>query len=577
MTAITSAGAGSGIDLESVISASVAAKKTQLQQPITTQQSNTQITLSGVGQLKSAISSFTSVLDTLSATGAFNKRAVNITQSTDTPVLKVEAKTDAANGQYNITVNKLATTSRLESSFASSTTSLATADGTLTFKAGTKSFTVAVAKGDNLQNIRSKINSSGDNFGLSANIVNASDGTAKLVIDSGISGDGNNLSISASTTELGSSFATKQMAQTQMASSTTHNVFAGSFAANSPAITTAGNLTIKSGSATFNVPVSANTTLQQISDNINSAAAAASSKFTSKVVTNTDGTSTLTFDSGTNGDSLNVSGSTTELGVFNTAGPMMQTQAASSASINVDGNTVTSDTNVFDDKIQGLKLTVLRTSDKDSSGNLTSNKVAITTDTSSIQSMVQKFIDGYNTLVSGTTAIGKRSTIVSGVSQNDGGALAGDSTPRAVRSMVTNTLLTASTQSTVFSTIFELGVSMDNDGKLSLDSNKFSTALDKNYDQVVALFGGAKGVAGIISTGLKEYTKTGGLLSIREDSLNTTLRSLSQKQNTVTEQLAKYETTLRQQYGNLDTLLANMKKSASYLTSLTTTSTTSSA
>lgn len=37
----------SGIDLESVISASVAAKKTQLQQPITAK-TNTQITLTGV-------------------------------------------------------------------------------------------------------------------------------------------------------------------------------------------------------------------------------------------------------------------------------------------------------------------------------------------------------------------------------------------------------------------------------------------------------------------------------------------------------------------------------------------------
>ena len=37
MATVTSAGAGSGIDLESVISASVAAKKAQLQTPITKQ------------------------------------------------------------------------------------------------------------------------------------------------------------------------------------------------------------------------------------------------------------------------------------------------------------------------------------------------------------------------------------------------------------------------------------------------------------------------------------------------------------------------------------------------------------
>ena len=72
MTTITSAGAGSGLDLESVISASISAKKAQLQQPITTKRTNTQITLTGVGQLKSAISDYTSTLDTLSASGAFN-------------------------------------------------------------------------------------------------------------------------------------------------------------------------------------------------------------------------------------------------------------------------------------------------------------------------------------------------------------------------------------------------------------------------------------------------------------------------------------------------------------------------
>lgn len=67
-------------DLESVISASVAAKKAQLQQPITTKKTNTQITLTGVGQLKSGHSTFTTTLAKMSTDGAFNKRAINITQ-----------------------------------------------------------------------------------------------------------------------------------------------------------------------------------------------------------------------------------------------------------------------------------------------------------------------------------------------------------------------------------------------------------------------------------------------------------------------------------------------------------------
>lgn len=202
MATITSAGAGSGIDLESVISASVAAKKTQLQQPITTK-TNTQITLTGVGQLKSAISTFDTTLAKLSTPGAFNKRAINITQDTDDPILKISSNTDASNGQYNVTVNKLATTSKIEGTFASSTSSLITEDGTLTISAGDgNEFTVDVKKGDTLQQIRKRINNASDNFGLTANIVNTSDGKAKLVIDSGVTGAGNDLKISGSTTEL---------------------------------------------------------------------------------------------------------------------------------------------------------------------------------------------------------------------------------------------------------------------------------------------------------------------------------------------------------------------------------------
>jgi flagellar hook-associated protein 2 len=221
-----------------------------------------------------------------------------------------------------------------------------------------------------------------------------------------------------------------------------------------------------------------------------------------------------------------------------------------------------------------LKITAIRTSDKDTDGNFVSDRLDVTTDTSSVKDMVQKFIDAYNTLVTKTTALGKRNTITGGESQDDGGALAGDSMPRSIQNYITNMLSTPSSKTTSSSiqTIFQLGVSMDNDGVLSLDSDKFSDALDNNYEQVVALFGGSDGLAGSLSTGLKEYTKTGGLISIRTDGLNTDLRSLTQKQADITTQMTKYEASLRAQYGNLDSLLVSMNQSASYLSNLSTSS-----
>ena len=106
---------------------------------------------------------------------------------------------------------------------------------------------------------------------------------------------------------------------------------------------------------------------------------------------------------------------------------------------------------------------------------------------------------------------------------------------------------------------------MSNDGVLSLDSTKFKEALVDNYEQVVAIFGGSEGVAGQLSESLKEYTKTGGLLSVRQDQLNSELRYWGQKETDTKTQMAKYETNLRAKYASLDTLLAQMNSSASYL------------
>lgn len=457
MATITSAGAGSGLDLESVITASLNARKAQLQQPITTKKTNAQITLSGVGQLKSAISSYVTTLQDMAKTDAFNKRAVNITQDKDNPILKVENKAGASNGQYNITVNKLATTSKFEGTFDSSTAPLATEDGTLTFTAGDKKFNIEVKAGDSLQTIRKKINNNGDNFGLTANIINTADGKAKLVMDSGVSGTGKDLQITGSTA-----------------------------------------------------------------------------------------------------------------GITSFASSLTKTQSASNAEITVDGSTLSSDTNTFDGTIIGLKVTVLRESDKDTDGNAKSNKVDVTTDKDGIKTMVKSFIDGYNTLVSKADALGKRNSIVAGQSQDDGGALAGDSVTRSVVNQMNSLLITPSDNSNVFDTIFQLGIKMDNKGVLSLDSEKFDEALDKNFEQVVAIFGGENGVAGKLATSLEDYSKTGGLLALREDSLNSDLRTLTQKESDASAQLVKYEASLRARYGGLDTLLAKMNQSASYLSLINT-------
>lgn len=470
MAAITSAGAGSGLQLESIITATLNAKRASFESSITPRESTLQTTLSGVGQLKSALSTFLTSSQALSAADAFNLRKINITQSTDNPVLSVSSDTGISNGSYNVTVSQLAQGSRLESnsgSFSSASQVIATTDGQLTFNAGSgKTFTVNVAAGTTLQGLRSLINGSGSNFGLSANIIN-SNGESKLVLDSAVSGSGNNLTISASTSEL-------------------------------------------------------------------------------KIFDTSDPSSKMT-----------------------------QTQAAQDASISIDGTTVTSSSNVFDNVIQGTKLTVLRTSDKDTSGTAISNKVAITTDTKGVQDKITAFVNAYNTLASSLDSLSKRPSIVAGQRQNDGGLLAGDSTVRGIRNYMFQALSTPSSTAGTYSTIFDVGVKMDNSGMLSVDSTKLTNALTTNFDQVGALFGGSTGLAASMTTELTQYTQTAGSLDQRSDGINTELRQITQKRTDFEASMVTYETALRKQYGDLDSLLVKMKNSASALTALT--STTSSA
>jgi len=458
--AITSAGAGSGLDLEGIIASSVAAKKAQLQSPVLVKQDTNKVMLSGLGQLKSAVTKFTDVMAKLSEPGAFNKRIINITQSKDDPILKVEGKADAANGQYNITVNHLAQSSRQEGVFDSATMPLFSEDGELSFTAGDKTFKVKVNAGDTLQSLRKSINSHGDNFGLTANIVNTADGKAKLVIDSGVSGEGNDLNITGSNGSINNGFVNQ----------------------------------------------------------------------------------------------------------------LTQTQAAQDAMIDVDGVTLKSDSNTFDDTIQGLKITVLRTSDTTSSEDLKSNKVDISTDKSTLVTQTQSFIDSYNELQDMLTTLGKRSTMVDGKKQDDGGALEGDATTRLISSFLSNTLMAPSTQSESFSTLFEVGINMDKNGKLSLDKKKFEEKVDTNFDQVVALFGGEQGLAKNLQDGLKDYTKSGGLLAQRTDELNSVQRRLSQQEADNNVVLQKYEASLRAQYGGLDALLVKMNQSLNYLYTIQTNS-----
>ncbi|BBN81084.1 flagellar hook-associated protein 2 [Pseudoalteromonas sp. A25] len=205
MASITSAGVGSGLDLEAIISATLDAENAPKVARFDKKESTLKVQLTALGQIKSDLSTFESSLDILKDISNFNKRKTSVTQPAGGDIISVTSQSTATEGSFNVAVKQLAQGSRAVQSDASAytaTTDVVTASGgTLSFAAGGKTFDITLAAGATLADLRTAINESGDNFGVSANIINTGS-QSKLVFTSSETGAGNDLVVTNNTAEL---------------------------------------------------------------------------------------------------------------------------------------------------------------------------------------------------------------------------------------------------------------------------------------------------------------------------------------------------------------------------------------
>ncbi|MFQ2560116.1 flagellar filament capping protein FliD [Aeromonas caviae] len=454
---------GSGLPLEQIIQSSVDSKRAVKYQQFTKQEAVLKTSLSGVGQLKSALSTFLTAAKKLNESETFGVRAATVKQPEGGDILSIKTSSKSTEGNYNIVVNNLASGSSLQSSagaFSSGDQVVATAAGQLTFGAGAKSFVVDVEAGETLATLRGKINEASDNFGLSVNIINTGS-DARLVMTSKVTGTGNDLSISANTAELG---------------------------------------------------------------------------------------------------------------VFSTTDPaskLVSVTSAADASITVDGLNATSATNSFDNVVQDLEISLLKVS-PEVGGIKQGATVTVTTDTSKVESNIKDFVKAYNSLMDSMESLGKRPAIIGTERVGTPGPLAGDSTLNSIQSQLFSTLSSSFTQAGTLNSLFDIGVTMDNKGRLEVKNSgahNLGEALKNNFDDVGKLFMGDEGLGKKLESLIEPYIKSGGDLTEREDQANIGLRQISQKKSDFDVQMTKYEASLRAKYGKLDSLLVSMQQASSSLQS----------
>ncbi|WP_447747414.1 flagellar filament capping protein FliD [Pseudomonas nicosulfuronedens] len=188
-------GLGSGLNIDSIVTALVNAEKTPKQNQIDALGKKTTTQITAIGGLKGAISTFQTALGKLNTLTQFQARSFT---SSNKDVLTGSATEKAAAGTYQLQVSQLAASSKVALGAIPATSSSTFNSGTLKISVGdVKLDDITVDSSNNsLAGVRDAINKAGKDKGVTATIVNDAQGS-RLVVSSSNTGEGKDIKIQA--------------------------------------------------------------------------------------------------------------------------------------------------------------------------------------------------------------------------------------------------------------------------------------------------------------------------------------------------------------------------------------------
>ena len=157
---------------------------------------------------------------------------------------------------------------------------------------------------------------------------------------------------------------------------------------------------------------------------------------------------------------------------------LAQTVAAHDALFTVNGLSIRSSENRASGVIEGLDITL-----KDVTGT-SPVTVTVAQDREAVKSAIQSFVSGYNNYISTVNSLTAYDP-ETGVA----GPLQGDFSARSIASQVRRAITdSAEGFGGSFSSLSELGITTDGDGKLAINSSRFDAALENAFDDIVGVF-----------------------------------------------------------------------------------------
>jgi len=238
-----------------------------------------------------------------------------------------------------------------------------------------------------------------------------------------------------------------------------------------------------------------------------------------------------------------------------TQDPAQGGMAAQDAEFKLNGIAATSSTNSISGVLEGVTLTLSKVTEVDKPTRITVS----TNTTSQLTTALTAFVKGYNDANKTVSELGAYDA-----ETKKAGPLQGQAIVRSAQNLIRNLVFsTTAGGSGNIQRLSDIGISIDKSGALALDSSKLNKALEADYEGVTRL---VEKVGNAFKTGLDSMTRSTGTISSVTDNVKNMIKGLGERGEILQARIARIEERYRAQFSALDTTIAGMKQTSSYLT-----------
>ncbi|MBP5980044.1 MAG: flagellar filament capping protein FliD [Halomonas sp.] len=228
------------------------------------------------------------------------------------------------------------------------------------------------------------------------------------------------------------------------------------------------------------------------------------------------------------------------------------------AELKVNGIAITSATNRVEGAVAGVTLEVEKVTEEGSP-----NTVIVARNTLAVREAVEGFVKGYNDL---KARIGELTAFNGG--GDAAGDLIGDRAVRTIESQLRSALV-SSVPGGDITRLADMGIELNKEGKLEMDSSKMSKAVAENQDAVAAFFASdskESGMGGQVGDVLDKLLSDNGTLGSANRSAEASIAALDVRLERTEASIDRTIERYRKQFTQLDVMMSQMSGISDYLT-----------